>query len=766
MLAPIDCPGMDGWQALFDDRVSPDRRADYERHLESCAACQDRLREAEQARDGLRELGRAFGDPTAVPADPTLGQFLGRLREPQLRSTLSLVRPGDASAAERAEAVDLDFLEPAGRSDLLGALDGYEVREVLGQGGMGVVLKAFDPALDRLVAIKVLAPALAGSATARRRFTREAQAAAAVRHDHVVTVHGVHEADGLPYLVMQYVAGESLQHRLDRTGPLELTEAVRIGHQTALGLAAAHAQGLIHRDVKPANLLLEGGPAKVKITDFGLARAVDDVGLTQQGVVAGTPEYMAPEQARSEPLDQRSDLFSLGAVLYACCTGVPPFRGSTALAVLRRVSDEPPPPLRERNPAVPTWLEAVIARLLAKDPADRFQTAAEVAGLLEGHRTHLRPPVAVPAPGRPPSSPGRFRGRAGRGLWRFWPLALLLLAVPGLGLALLFAAAGGATGPGTEGVQEYHFSLRGQPKEGEVWEFSGLDAERSVKFEPEGLRLTLPAGYAGHRPTTGASHPLRLRGTFELTVNYEILQEPDPADAGPRATPFFVQVVQGRAPGAGFTRRVAPDEGLQFAAWAFRWDDDLGKNQVLWKHSPSTGAKKGRLRLARLGEAVSYAAAEGSATEFTPLGELPLADKDVTEVKLAGNTGGPRAALDVRFTDLHIRVGPAATGAPPAASRGVAGNPDVAAPPGAANAGPTSGPGHPHLWLLLGLLGFLVLVLAPAAVFWVRRGRRAPSALACAGCGVKLRPRPGLAGKKVKCPRCGRAVPVPGPPTD
>src|SRR5262249_52328274 len=199
------------------------------------------------------------------------------------------------------------------RPNRLGMRGAYEVQEVIGQGGMGVVLKAFDPALHRLVAIKVMAAAVAGSATARRRFTREAQAAAAVCHDHIVAVHGVSEADGLPYLVMQYVAGESLQARLDRTGPLEVVETVCIGLQTASALAAAHAQGLIHRDIKPANLLLENGLARVKITDFGLARMADDVGLTQAGVVTGTPEYMAPEQARGEQVDHRADLFSLGS---------------------------------------------------------------------------------------------------------------------------------------------------------------------------------------------------------------------------------------------------------------------------------------------------------------------------------------------------------------------------------------------------------------------------------------------------------------------
>ena len=347
MSAPLDCPGIESWQALLDDALPPDQRERCERHLESCPACQDRLDRAEECGDALLRLARQVGDPTAAPADPTLAQVLERLHEAKSRT-----RPPRRSRPTCTSS------RPTDRPDLLGTLGEYEVQEVIGQGGMGVVLKAFEPALHRLVAIKVLAAAVAGSATARTRFTREAQAAAAVCHDHIVAVHGVHEADGLPYLVMQYVAGESLQDRLDRTGPLEVEEIVRIGMQTASGLAAAHAQGLIHRDIKPANLLLAvqprlarattlsppSHPLRVKITDFGLARMVDDVRLTQNGVVAGTPEYMAPEQARGEPVDHRADLFSLGSVLYAMCTGVPPFRGSTALAVLRQVSDQTPVP--------------------------------------------------------------------------------------------------------------------------------------------------------------------------------------------------------------------------------------------------------------------------------------------------------------------------------------------------------------------------------------------------------------------------------------
>src|SRR5262249_23305682 len=152
---------------------------------------------------------------------------------------------------------------------------------------------------------------------ARRRFAREAKAAAAVVHDNVVPIHHVDTASGLPYLVMQYVPGPSLQQRLDASGPLELEEILRIGMQTAEGLAAAHAQGIVHRDVKPANILLENGVERVRLTDFGLARTVDDATQTQSGLLAGTPAYMAPEQARGEALDHRADLFSLGSVLYA-----------------------------------------------------------------------------------------------------------------------------------------------------------------------------------------------------------------------------------------------------------------------------------------------------------------------------------------------------------------------------------------------------------------------------------------------------------------
>jgi serine/threonine protein kinase len=287
----------------------------------------------------------------------------------------------------------LDFLDPPRRPNRLGQLGPYEILEVIGRGAMGVVLKGIDPALQRTVAIKVLARQLALSAPARDRFLREARAAAAISHENVVRLHAIEDQGRHPYLVMDYVAGTSLQQRLDHGGPIALGEVLQIGEQIAAGLAAAHARGVVHRDVKPANVLLEGEPGasaaggRVKLTDFGLAREGES-GLTEVGAAAGTPLYMAPEQARGEAVDHRADLFALGAVLYRLCAGRPPFEAGNALALLRRICEEEPTPIRAINPAVPLWLAELITRLLAKDPAGRPQSAGEVAELFRYYLDH------------------------------------------------------------------------------------------------------------------------------------------------------------------------------------------------------------------------------------------------------------------------------------------------------------------------------------------------------------------------------------------
>ena len=290
------------------------------------------------------------------------------------------------------------LLAPPSHPEMLGRIGRYEVERVIGSGGMGVVFKAFDTELNRPVAVKVLAPYLAGSGAARKRFAREARAAAAIVHEHVVAIHNVETEGDSPFLVMHYVAGESLQQRLDREGPLELCEILRIGLQTAAGLAAAHAQGLVHRDVKPSNILLELGIERTLLTDFGLARASDDASLTQTGFHPGTPQYMSPEQARGDTVDARSDLFSLGSVVYAMCTGRSPFRAETSYGILRRITDTEPRSIREINPQIPEWLEQIVSRLLSKSLESRFQTAEHVSELLKRCLAHVQQPTTVALP--------------------------------------------------------------------------------------------------------------------------------------------------------------------------------------------------------------------------------------------------------------------------------------------------------------------------------------------------------------------------------
>ena len=242
------------------------------------------------------------------------------------RSGSSFFDAIDALPAETGDSsVPLDFLAPSDNPAMLGKLGEFEILEEIGCGGMGIVLKGYDHELNRYVAVKVLHPFCATSAAGRRRFVREAQAAAAIVHQHVVAIHAVDANHHPPYLVMPYVPGESLQQRLTRQGAFDVIDTLRIGQQVAEGLAAAHAQGLVHRDIKPGNILLERNVERVLITDFGLARAADDASLTRSGVIAGTPQYMSPEQARGDQVDHRTDLFSLGTVLYTMLAGHSPF---------------------------------------------------------------------------------------------------------------------------------------------------------------------------------------------------------------------------------------------------------------------------------------------------------------------------------------------------------------------------------------------------------------------------------------------------------
>jgi formylglycine-generating enzyme required for sulfatase activity len=365
------------------------------------------------------------------------GSFLGKPAVAAGKPDPDATVTNSGGHAANFDAESLTFLSPSSRPDSLGRLGHYEVLQVLGRGGFGIVFRAFDDVLQRVVALKVLAPQVAMTSPARKRFLREAQSSAKVRHENVVQIYDVKEQP-LPYLVMEFIPGETLQQRLDRTGPLDVPEALRIGHQIAEGLAAAHATDLIHRDIKPGNILLEGGQHKVKITDFGLARAADDASISQSGLIAGTPMYMAPEQAQGQPLDQRADLFSLGSVLYQIVSGRPPFRANNTVAVLKRVAEDTPRDIREIIPETPRWLCDIIAKLHEKNPDDRYQSAREVADVLADCEQQLKMHGALRDIARIPASrpPARPRRRSG-----VLFVVLLIAGVLGLGLIGLGAVA-------------------------------------------------------------------------------------------------------------------------------------------------------------------------------------------------------------------------------------------------------------------------------------------------------------------------------------
>lgn len=288
------------------------------------------------------------------------------------------------------------FLEPSHSEGSLGRLAHYEIQELIGRGGCGIVFKAFDERLHRIVAIKVMAPEFAVTSPARKRFLREARATASVRHENVVNIFAVEETP-IPFLVMEYIDGKSLQQLINETGPLDLSSILRLGKMIADGLDAAHQKRIIHRDVKPANIIVESGTQQIKITDFGLARAVDDASQSQSGVIAGTPNFMSPEQARGLKVDIRSDLFSLGSVLYVMSSGRPPFRAQATLAVLKRVVDEEPRHLKEIIPELDDRLVRIVQRLHEKDPDKRYSTAKQVSDDLVActlNQTNSDPPLA------------------------------------------------------------------------------------------------------------------------------------------------------------------------------------------------------------------------------------------------------------------------------------------------------------------------------------------------------------------------------------
>jgi CheY-like chemotaxis protein/predicted Ser/Thr protein kinase len=253
----------------------------------------------------------------------------------------------------------------------------YEIIEELGKGGMGRVYRALDTKVDEEVALKILNPEVAAEASLIERFSNELRLARKITHKNVCRMHDIHEDQGAQFITMEYVPGEDLKSFIRRSKQLAAKTAISIAKQVCQGLAEAHRLGVVHRDLKPQNIMIDR-EGNARIMDFGIARSVKAKGITDEGTVIGTPEYMSPEQVEGKDVDGRSDIYSLGAVLFEMVTGRVPFEGKTALEIALKHKTEPPPDTRVLSPQIPESLNQIILRCLAKDRAARYQTVEEI----------------------------------------------------------------------------------------------------------------------------------------------------------------------------------------------------------------------------------------------------------------------------------------------------------------------------------------------------------------------------------------------------
>lgn len=366
---------------FVDGQLDANASRDFEDHLETCEACRQRLEQHVASESDWQSAREILSHSFVAHAHGDDAQSEPHLLEHLIGQVQSLLAPTE-------------------HPEFLGRIGQYEVVAIVGRGGAGIVVKAFDRALSRNVAIKILSPEFAAVGPARERFAREAKAMASVMHENLVPIFEVSTHQGLPYFVMEFLPGGSLGRRLRDQGSFDVLSVVRIGMQVATALAEAHAQGLVHRDIKPDNILLDRGTDRVRVADFGLVRVMGEASATQSGLVTGTPQFMSPEQVRGETCDGRSDLFSLGVVMYTLCAGQTPFRAETTYGVMQKVLRDQPPSLREVSPGIPAWLDAFIFKLLEKDPSARFASAKEVGELLREELAHLQSPQIAKQPTR------------------------------------------------------------------------------------------------------------------------------------------------------------------------------------------------------------------------------------------------------------------------------------------------------------------------------------------------------------------------------
>jgi serine/threonine-protein kinase len=460
----------------------------------------------------------------------------------------------------------------------------YELEELVGTGGMSSVYRAHDRLLERDVALKVLHQQYTADGDYVERFRREARSVAQLSHPNIVTVIDRGEQDGRQFIVFEYVDGENLKALVERTGPLPARQAVELTLEIARALGFAHEHGLVHRDVKPQNVLLNGD-GRAKVTDFGIARSLDvHGGLTQTGTVLGTSDYIAPEQARGSRVDAQSDIYSLGAVLYELLTAEVPFQGDNFVAVAMRHINEPAPSVRERRPDVSPRLDAAIRRAMAKDPRERFRSMDE---LCEELSAAIGPESAgsgaetmVVAPLRRPSWRQRRAARPPAGRPSVWPLILLLAGLALLAgvLAALFAFTGAGskiTGGGT-GKPNAAAAAAGVRLSG----VSSYDPEGDNKVEhPEAVKLATDGDQATSWTTEHYNNGLNKSGVGvvldaasarkveQVTVTTDTVGYTAEIEAGSSPSGPFRAVSEPRTVGARTTFTLQDANARYYLVW-------------------------------------------------------------------------------------------------------------------------------------------------------------------------------------------------------
>jgi predicted Ser/Thr protein kinase len=453
----------------------------------------------------------------------------------------------------------------------------YEVEELVGHGGMSSVYKAHDSLLERHVALKILHEQYNGDEDFVERFKREARSVAQLQHPNIVTVIDRGEEDGRQYIIFEYIDGENLKERIVREGRLDVGEALEIALEVARGLAFAHDNGLVHRDVKPQNVLLNGD-GRAKVTDFGIARTVDVDGMTQTGTVLGTSNYIAPEQASGQRVDAHSDVYSLGAVLYELLAGDVPFPGESFVAVAMKHLHEPPPNLLDVRKDIPLRVAAAVDRALEKDPEQRFPTMDAFAAELEACLAELdrgedgEATMVIPARQRA----ARRRKQVSR-----WPVAIVLLAllaIAAIVVGLLTFGTGNDGKPAAStpvaitGVTSYDPFASDQDEHSEL---AGkvTDGNPSTYWTTEDYRDDTMAGKKGVGVVVDAGTPVTLA---RITVVTD--------------TPGFKAEIEGTNIPGGAPAKIS-DNKVVGRTTSFAIDEDAPKRYyVIWITSFAPGA--------------------------------------------------------------------------------------------------------------------------------------------------------------------------------